>query len=182
MKVDENQLLQMELGKHAAKQNASQATRGWLYRIVPAAIILILVIVYSAQEVTGIPVYTIVGAGSQADANFSSSKLLMARVILGVIMALICAFLWKLFHEQGGPGGFLVGSDDEAAQGVVQTEETLKADALQKAKLAEGVANAAVEKQKLLVTQNGGGAGAQKEDSNAQTGQKYPMQLPYAQK
>ena len=136
--AEKSALLNAEIGKHAAKSTVEQAKRGWLFRIVPAAVILILVILYATQEVTNIPVYSLVGAGSEeSSVAYSSSSLLMARVILGVIMAVICGFLWKLFTEQGGPGGFLVGSDEAASSSVVRTEDLLEQEARQRASIAE---------------------------------------------
>lgn len=122
---EKQQIFQTEQAKHAVRSTAEQARNGWLYRILPAGIILIMIIVYSVQQVTGIPVYSIIGGNGAEQENYSGSSLLMARAILGVIIIMIILYLWHSWQESGSPAAFLVG--EELAQNPLnQTEDIIK--------------------------------------------------------
>ena len=85
--------------------------KGWLFVILPITIILMFILVYGIQELTGIQVYTLINNPKKLDGSSesSSSKILMARGLLFMMVVVAMLFLARMWQRQGGATGFLVG-------------------------------------------------------------------------
>lgn len=89
---------------------AKSARRGWLLRILPAAVLIIAVTLGGLQMATGIPVQAVF-AGDPTD-RYSSSKIFLARMILLAVLVTIAYWLYKTYKSGGSTvSGFLVGKN-----------------------------------------------------------------------
>lgn len=93
--------------------------RGWIVFVV-AVVILMMIILYSIQEITGIPAYSIIGDDASDEAKIPKSKILAARAVLGGVSVVLAAFMWDLWSS-GNAASVMYGT--EAASGISQSEQ-----------------------------------------------------------
>ena len=100
-----------EIAKSAVMAQARAARRGWLLRILPAAILLIVLTLGGVQLATGIPVQDVF-TGDTEGASYSSGKLTMARMIVLGVLLVVAYWLYETYREGGKTvSGALVGGD-----------------------------------------------------------------------
>lgn len=98
------------IGKAAVMAQAKSARRGWLLRILPAAVLIIAVTLGGLQMATGIPVQAVF-AGDPTD-KYSSNSILMARMIVFTVLVTITYWLYKTYKSAGNTvSGFLLGEN-----------------------------------------------------------------------
>ena len=122
-----------ELQKIASDSLSRQARRGWLFRILPATIVLSLILFFAIQQVTGVPVYTILGADSDDKKDkdgdklekYSGTKVMLARVMIGALLCCIGYFLYNMYKDSSSAAAFTIGENFAPSVGtrdsIVQT-------------------------------------------------------------
>ena len=110
---------QTEMQKIASDSLSRQARRGWLFRILPATIILSLILFFAIQQLTGVPVYTILGADSDDKKDkdgdelekYSGTKVILARAMIGILLCCIGYFLYNMYKDSSSAAAFTIGEN-----------------------------------------------------------------------
>jgi hypothetical protein len=96
--------------KEGIKSQARAAYRGWIYRILPAGILIIAITLGGVQMATGVPVQDVF-TGSKID-DAAHKKVLAARIIVGVVLFVVVTWLYKTYRDSGKTmSGFLLGGE-----------------------------------------------------------------------
>ena len=119
--IIEKAAMNAELSRLMAKQGSS----GWITRIIPIGIVLLLLLLFVLQKTLHIPVFTALGLGCNRDgkdddadcateANYTSEQLGIARVLLLIFILGVVYFLYDIFS--GGAGSAIGGVNATSPQ------------------------------------------------------------------